>query len=152
MLSSRPYLVEAIFEWIVDNGQTPFMMVDATIEGVCVPSKHIVDDEIVLNLSPSAISHFVMNKEYIQFKARFSGKVEQIFVPLFAVKALYAQENMSGIGFTPEGAPYFAGDLTGDPVELDDASHLQDVSDHAAKPADKPSKPSKKGPPHLTLV
>jgi len=152
MLSSRPFLVEAIFDWILSNGQIPFLMVDTTMEGVCVPPKQIVDDEIVLNLSPSAISHFMMNKEYIQFKARFSGKIENIYVPIHAVKALYAQETMSGVGFTPEGAPYFAGDLTGDPVELKEASHLQDVSNHAQASVDKPSKPQRKGPPHLTLV
>ena len=143
MLSSRPYLIEAIFEWILDNGQTPFLMIDTTVEGVMVPEKHIVDDEIVLNLKPAAITHFVMNKEYIQFKARFSGKIEEIYAPLKSVKALYSKEDMSGIGFTPEGQPYFAGDVTGEDHLLND-DESGDDSDGGSSSSDAPS--------HLRLV
>lgn len=151
MLSSRPFLVEAIFEWIIENNQTPFMMIDTTVEGVCAPPQHIVDDEIVLNLSADAISHFVMNREYIQFKARFSGRLEEIYAPMEAIKAVYAKETMSGIGFTPEeGAPYFAGDLTGDPMSVDESEHKMEVvtTSESVKTAKEP----RKNPPHLKLV
>ena len=145
MLSSRPYLVQAIFDWILDNGHTPFLMIDTTIKTVCAPANKIVDNEIVLNLSPSAISHFVMNKEYIQFKGRFSGRIEEIYAPMEAIKALYAKENMSGIGFTPEGSPYFSGDLTGDAHQFEKNISNEEVS--AAS-----SSHSQKASPYLKLV
>ncbi len=37
MSSKTPYLVRAMHEWILDNGLTPYLMVDATLEGVDVP-------------------------------------------------------------------------------------------------------------------
>lgn len=151
-MSSRPFLVQAIFDWVIENGYTPFLMIDTTVEGVCVPPQHIVDDEIVLNLSADAISHFVLNKEYIQFKTRFNAKIEEIYAPMEAVKALYGKEDMSGIGFAPDGTPYFAGDLTGNPFAGGEGAHLQDVSSDGQGGDDGDSKPPRKGPPHLTLV
>ncbi|MGD8710876.1 MAG: ClpXP protease specificity-enhancing factor, partial [Ectothiorhodospiraceae bacterium] len=29
MTSSRPYLIRALYEWIVDNDLTPYLLVDA---------------------------------------------------------------------------------------------------------------------------
>jgi stringent starvation protein B len=145
LMSSRPYLIQAVFDWIIDNGLTPFLMIDTTVEGVCAPRHIIVDNEIVFNLSPEAISHFVMNKGYIQFKGRFAGRIEEIYAPMQAIKAMYAKENMSGIGFTPEGAPYFAGDVTGEPHRVESKTQNQDAPKASLSQ-------SRTSPPHLKLV
>ncbi len=37
MKSSRPYLARALYEWLLDNELTPYLVVDATLPGVEVP-------------------------------------------------------------------------------------------------------------------
>lgn len=55
MNSSRPYLIRAIYEWIVDNGCTPHLLVDAQAPEVTVPTQYIENGKIVLNVSPTAV-------------------------------------------------------------------------------------------------
>lgn len=101
MFPNRPYLIRAIYEWILDNNMTPHVLVDAQISGVVVPKEHIEDGKIVLNISPSAVHAFVVSNEFMEFKARFSGKVRNISIPVPAVEAIYAHENGQGMGFDP---------------------------------------------------
>ena len=102
MTSSRPYLIRALYQWIVDNGVTPYVLVDALIEGVDVPAQYIQDDKIVLNIAPSAVHGLTLGDETITFNARFSGKSTNLFVPVEAVLAIYARENGQGMMFSEE--------------------------------------------------
>ena len=52
MNSSRPYLVRALYEWIVDNDCTPHLLVNAEFPGVRVPPGYANDGQIVLTVSP----------------------------------------------------------------------------------------------------
>jgi stringent starvation protein B len=149
MSPSRPYLVHAFYDWILANGKTPFLMVDTTIAGVDVPHAYITDDEIVLNIWPDSVTHFAMSHQSIEFNARFSGKLKHIFVPMQAVKALYTKEDMIGVGFSPEGMPYFVGDVAGStenlPEEVAPSMPAKaDLSDN--------KKTKRDGPSYLTLV
>ncbi len=109
MTSSRPYLLRALNEWILDNELTPHIVVDATQENVVVPTEYVEAGRIVLNLSPVAINGFEISSEYITFSARFSGKSLEIFVPVSAVLALYAKENGQGMVFNEEKTNIQAG-------------------------------------------
>jgi len=102
MTSSRPYLVRAMYQWIVDNGKTPYLLVDAESAVSKVPSEHIQDGKIVLNIAPMAISGLVLGDEEITFSARFSGRPQSIHVPIQAVLAIYARENGQGMMFTED--------------------------------------------------
>jgi len=104
MTSSRPYLVRAMYQWIVDNGTTPYLLVDAdaNAESSQLPTEHIQDGKIVLNIAPMAISGLVLGDEEITFNARFSGKPRSIHVPIQAVLAIYARENGQGMMFTED--------------------------------------------------
>ena len=102
MTSSRPYLLRALNEWILDNDLTPHIVVDASQENVVVPTQYVESDKIVLNISPGAVSGFDISNEFITFSARFSGKAMDIFVPVSAVLALYAKENGQGMVFNEE--------------------------------------------------
>jgi stringent starvation protein B len=104
MNSSRPYLIRAIYEWIVDNGLTPHMLVNAGLPLTRVPEEFVEDGRIVLNLSVSAVQGLLLGNEQISFSARFSGKSSQIVVPVNAVIALYARENGKGMVFPEEPA------------------------------------------------
>ena len=110
MTSSQPYLIRAIYEWIVDNNLTPYLMVDATRQGAIVPEDYLDEQgRIILNISPSATSELLMTNEEVTFNARFSGQAIGIVVPTHCVKAIYARENGQGMMFNEE-----AGDPTVD--------------------------------------
>jgi len=98
----KPYLVRAIYEWIVDNDQTPYLLVDATITGCYVPEAFVENGQIVLNLRPEAIDALNLGNQEIAFSARFGGKPTDIFIPISAVLAMYAKENGKGMVFDPE--------------------------------------------------
>ncbi|MDF1795164.1 MAG: ClpXP protease specificity-enhancing factor [Coxiellaceae bacterium] len=99
MTSSRPYLIRAIYDWVVDNALTPYILVDATLPNVAVPERFIEDGKIILNLAPQAIGGLALGNEAIEFDARFSGVAQHVYVPIRAVKAVYAFENGRGMVF-----------------------------------------------------
>lgn len=102
MNSSRPYLVRALYEWIVDNDCTPHLLVNAELPGVQVPPGFASDGQIVLNVSPSAVRHLHMDNEAISFEGRFGGVAHSLYVPTAAVLAIYARENGQGMVFDLE--------------------------------------------------
>lgn len=102
MTPSRPYLLRAIYEWLIDNHLTPFVIVDATLPAVEVPQKFVKDGEIILNIEPQAISHLHLGNEWIEFDAKFSGIAHHITVPMPAIKAIYASENGRGMVFSAD--------------------------------------------------
>lgn len=102
MLSSRPYLLRALYEWINDNGMTPHLLVNAGYPRVDVPKEYVQDERIVLNISPSAVQDLVIDNEWVFFEARFSGLSRTIQVPVSAVMAIYARENGQGMAFGGE--------------------------------------------------
>jgi len=106
MTSSRPYLIRAFNEWILDNDCTPYIVVDAGVQGVQVPAEHVANGQIVLNISPGAVRGLVIGNNALEFSARFGGVPMQVFIPLQAVMAIYAKENGEGMVFGSEpGTP-----------------------------------------------
>jgi stringent starvation protein B len=99
MTSSKPYLVRAFYEWIVDNGLTPYIAINADTPGTHVPTQYVEDGRIVLNISPSAAQGLLIDNEFIEFKARFSGVATRVYAPVSAVLAIYARENGRGMVF-----------------------------------------------------
>jgi len=99
MNSTKPYLLRAIFEWAEDNGFTPQVLVNAGGDGVEVPEAHVVDGQIVLNISSSAIQLHVMDNECLSFSARFGGIEQDVFLPIDSILAIFARENSQGIFF-----------------------------------------------------
>ena len=102
MTPNRPYLLRAFFDWIVDNDCTPHLVVDAQYPAVQVPTQFVQDGQIVLNISPSAVTGFSLDMEQLSFNARFGGQPMQVYVPLGAVLAIYARENGEGTVFTAD--------------------------------------------------
>ena len=102
MTSSRPYLLRAIYEWIVDNGCTPHVMVNAMSPGVRVPVNYVKDGQIVLNVAPSAVSGLVMDDQALACSARFGGVAQELYVPVRAILGIYARENGRGMMFEAE--------------------------------------------------
>jgi stringent starvation protein B len=135
MTPSKSYLIRALYEWLLDNDVTPYVLVDANVESVMVPNGVATDGKVVLNLAPSAIQQLEMTNEYLSFSARFSGVVQNIYCPMSSVLAIYARENGEGMMFAEEAEQQVEG-------STEQAS--------AAGDADKTGKKSK--PPGLTIV
>lgn len=102
MTPSRPYLLRAIYEWIVDNDMTPYILVDATAEEVQVPRQYVENGKIVLNVAPRAVEHLDIGNESVSFSARFSGQAFEVYFPVKATLAIYARENGQGMVFSDE--------------------------------------------------
>ena len=102
MHSNRPYLLKAFFDWIVDNQCTPYVIVDANYIGVEVPQEFVNDGQIVLNIAPRAVTNFEMNNEAVYFSTRFGGMPVDLYLPLFSITEIYAQENGKGMMFEPD--------------------------------------------------
>jgi stringent starvation protein B len=98
----RPYLIRAIYEWILDNNLTPQLTVNALMPGVQVPEKYVADGKIILNISPQAVHKLLINNEIVEFDARFSGIIWHIHIPIAGVLAIYARENGRGMIFTDQ--------------------------------------------------
>jgi len=131
MTPSRPYLLRALYEWILDNNCTPYMIVDATMDEVSVPLEYVKDGQIVLNIAPRAIRDLVIASEYVMFSGRFAGIAHEIYVPIGAVMGIIAKENGEGMWFPREEEP------------------------EPAPPSDDPETPPEtppKGPPTLKVV
>ena len=118
MNSSRPYLVRALYEWIVDNDCTPHMLVNAEFPAVQVPQGFASDGQIVLNISPNAVRNLHMDNEAVSFEGRFSGVAHSLFVPVGAILGVYARENGQGMVFELE--PPLDSDELDDDVAPDD--------------------------------
>jgi len=103
MTSSRPYLVRALYDWIIDNQCTPYLLVNALHDRALVPQNFVnPDGQIVLNISPAAVNDFFMGDGNLSFNARFGGVPTEIFVPCAAIMGIYAKENQQGMIFEIE--------------------------------------------------
>ena len=97
MISNRPYLLRAFYQWIVDSDCTPILVIDATHPRCSIPSDFAEGGEIVFNISPTAIRELNISNKQIEFKASFSGMVHYISAPISAILAVYAEENGEGL-------------------------------------------------------
>lgn len=103
MTSSRPYMIRALYDWIVDNGCTPYLLVDAHASEVQVPQQYVnKDGQIVLNIAPTAVVELAIENAAVSFNARFGGIPTDIYVPCSGVLGIYARENGQGMIFEPE--------------------------------------------------
>lgn len=99
MISNRPYLLRAFYDWIVDSNCTPVLVADPHHPKCKIPSDHTNDNEVVFNVSPTAVRDLDISNELVQFRASFNGIVHLITIPINAIFALYADENNEGLYF-----------------------------------------------------
>lgn len=102
MTSSRPYLIRALYQWIVDNGLTPYLLVDAESPDLVIPREFVQDGKIVLNVAPMAVQGLILADDLISFNARFSGSSMDLSIMVSSVLAVYAKENGQGMMFGEE--------------------------------------------------
>jgi len=91
-----------LYEWIIDNQLTPYVLLDAEMQDVDVPTQYVKDGKILLNVSPSAIQALKITNQIIQFNASFAEVPTEVYAPIKAVLAIYARENGRGMVFSEE--------------------------------------------------
>ena len=104
MQSNRPYLIRAFYQWIVDNGCVPLLVLNTQYLTCYLPKEYIENGEIVFSLSPDAIRDLKITNEQITFRAAFSGIIYNIAAPIDAVVAIYEEE--TGEGFSSPTEPH----------------------------------------------
>ena len=112
-ISTKPYLIRAIYEWCCDNGYTPHLVVKAGGRAR-LPMAYVRNGEIVLNVSPTATNGLQMGNDVIEFQARFNGVPEYVVVPVDNVLAIFARET----GFV---VPFNIGPAAGADADASDA-------------------------------
>lgn len=137
LIPTKPYMVRAIHEWCVDNGLTPHLLVVVGAQ-TRVPMAYVKDGEIVLNLNYTATKDLHMDNEAIVFSARFGGVSQNLYVPMDAVKGIFARENGQGMFFE-----------TAMKANIDEG--VAKCSSEAVAPDSKSELPQKKKP-TLTIV
>ncbi|GGK10137.1 ClpXP protease specificity-enhancing factor [Pseudomonas matsuisoli] len=138
MTSSRPYLIRALYEWIVDNECTPHLLVGVEYPNVQVPDGYASEGQIVLNVSPSAVRHLNLGNDAVSFEGRFGGVAHNLFIPAAAVMAIYARENGQGMVFETE-APTVAEDAAPVAPEVDRGPKDEGPDDEPPRPSGRPS-------------
>jgi stringent starvation protein B len=160
-ISTKPYMLRAIYEWCTDSGFTPYLAVKVDAS-TTVPMEYVKKGEIVLNISFGATSGLKIDNEAVHFHARFGGVSREIYVPVHNVLAIYANENGQGMAFEvtgPAAAEGASGPGSDSPVST--APVLASVPTAAAEkpasplsqiPDDNNEPPKKGGRPTLTII
>lgn len=113
-LSTKPYLIRAIYDWCGDSGLTPYLAVRVD-EKTRVPTAYVRDGEIVLNLSMDAVRNLQLGNDEITCGGRFGGVPHEIVVPMAAVIGIFAKETGQGLVFQgQESTLTSAGGVAGD--------------------------------------
>jgi stringent starvation protein B len=83
MSSSRPYIVRALYDWIIENDCTPYILVNAFADDVEVPQEHVKDGLpfraylFVLRLSISMVALRVFRSESMSQSQRSWGFMQK---------------------------------------------------------------------------
>ena len=158
----RPYMVQAMYNWIVDNNLTPQISVNVNCPNVDLPLQYAQNGIIVLNIGPIAVRDFAMDHDAISFTARFGGVPHMVYVPMQSIIAIYPREDISlGVSMYPERAydeeqsPEVTSakeeetpKKSGVNLEVIDSAH----ADADATPAKPQTKPNSNHKPSLELV
>jgi stringent starvation protein B len=156
MSSTRPYLVRAIYDWILENRCTPYLLADAGFAGVRVPRQAIKEGQVLLNIAPHAIDRLELGIDEVRFNARFSGVSQSIVVPAAAILAIYAQENGQGMMFPAESPAENPDEsaIQGEPGDTEAAPRpmLAVPAVDAAETADDTVPPPERARPSLRIV
>ncbi|MEM7080219.1 MAG: ClpXP protease specificity-enhancing factor SspB [Pseudomonadota bacterium] len=160
MKAQRPYLLRALYQWLLDSDEIPYVLIDAQVEGVQVPEEHIQDGQIVLNIGPSAVRDLVLEDQFVMCSSRFSGRQFELILPMTSVRAIYGKDSGQGMVF-PEEAIYLtppAQQEAGtslrrvDQVEAQDAAETLGGADDAPPQSADEDDQAGDGRPNLKLV
>jgi stringent starvation protein B len=99
MTDIKQHVISEHRNWIIDNGRTPYILINTQGLSVISPLKKFAadDNRIVLNLSNSAIRDLYISDAQMAFNTVFAGHPYRITVLLARIIAVYAKETGEGI-------------------------------------------------------
>lgn len=156
-ISTKPYLLRAIYEWCTDSGYTPYLAVKVDA-ATTVPMEYVRKGEIILNISYGATSGLKMDNDAIHFRARFNGVSRELYIPVQNVLAIYANENGQGMAFEVNATAAEMAPAASDEAAAPSLSAVpgKTADSPAAEPAATPGgddePPKKGGRPTLTRI
>ncbi|NNG24146.1 ClpXP protease specificity-enhancing factor [Telluria aromaticivorans] len=158
-ISTKPYLLRAIYEWCTDSGYTPYLAVKVDA-ATTVPMEYVRKGEIILNISYGATSGLKMDNDAIHFRARFNGVSRELYIPVQNVLAIYANENGQGMAFEVGATASETLSSEGGVEEasapslsaVPDRQQAEVPSESVASPDDNDEPPKKGGRPTLTRI
>lgn len=106
MTDRKPYLLRAIYQWLIDNDCTPHIAVAFPNKGWVsgLPAGYGTEDLIVFNVSPTATPNLEMDNDYWYFSARFSGAQHDLCVDVRAILSVFSREDQEGMSFEVDEA------------------------------------------------
>ena len=135
------YLLPGALDWVIDSGETPYLIVYARHTDAVVPIEYVQEDgTIVLNISGTAIRNLHFDAAELSFDSRFSGVSQFIRIPYEAVLGMIGKESGQGIYF-PENHPGAS-----EPLVTEATDQAQEISEALT------SKEGSVRPNHLKLV
>lgn len=102
--STKPYLLRALYEWCLDNGNTPHLAVEPD-EHTRIPAHLAKQEQVVFNIGPTATPNLRIDNDWISFSARFNGVSQEIWIPVGRVSGIFSRETGEGMGFAAETPP-----------------------------------------------
>ena len=139
MKARRPYLLRALYDWILDSDEVPNILVDTESEDVIVPREFVKDGQIVLNISPEAVRGLSITDDYLMCEGRFSGRSFEVILPMKSISAIYCRGSGQGLAFDDEDYPDEAGS---EGVASISPIGPSDLDDEPPAPKGGPNKPS----------
>jgi stringent starvation protein B len=100
-LDKKPYLIRAIYDWCIDNENTPYVM-SLVGKETLIPEVLSKSKEIIINLSPHSVQNLYIDDDGISFKSRFSGNAFNVYLPITYILGVYAKESGDGIFFNED--------------------------------------------------
>ena len=134
LIPTKPYLLRALHEWCVDNNLTPHLIV-AVNARTRVPMAYVKDGEIILNINYSATKDLHIDNESVVFSARFGGVSQNIYVPMSAVRGIFARENGQGMFFEADPEQEEMQFSVGDEKEVVKSTENKEEINKSKKPA-----------------
>ena len=132
--AKRPYLLRALYDWIIDSDEVPYVLVDATIAGVEVPAEHVKDGQIVLNIGPNAVRDLQLGNDFVICNGRFGGRPFDLVLPMASIKAIYCKGSGDGLAFPDEPSLSAAQPATSPPASVDEKNDGDDEGPDGDKP------------------
>lgn len=141
--STKPYLLRALYEWCLDNNQTPHIVAWVN-EHTHVPMQYVRDNEIVLNIGTTASHNLTIDNDWVHFSARFAGVAHEIWIPIGHIISIFSRESGEGMGFEVEPYQTESEKNGQDPLHLlekdIERSRAESSDDHTPDDGNKPKK------------
>jgi stringent starvation protein B len=136
-----------LYEWIIDCGEVPNILVDTEVDGVVVPNEYVEDGQIVLNISPGAVRDLSLGNEFVMCYGRFAGRNFEITLPIESIRAIYCRDSGQGLAFEDED---FSVVNTDDPQPMQEEGPSE--KDESVSANGRASSDAEKKGPNLRLV